>query len=333
MNGSRISADKAVPARTLSVGTNRFSAREWLGVVSGFTLLTLALTYPQILYLGSRLGEHYDSLFSTWRLAWIAHQLPRHPMHLFDANIFFPEANTLSYSDALLLPGFLGAPLVWMGLHPVVEYNLLVLISFVACGVSMYFLVRTETQSRPAAWFAGAVFSFQPYRFAQYPHLELLWGWPIPLAFWALTRVLHRCRARDGAILGSIVVLQLLSCLYYSVFLATALLILTIVRLVGQPWSECRALVKPALAAVLVCVAVAGPYSLPYLAGNRPSGTRTVEEVRQWSPPLRSYLTTPAQHWLLGGVTDANPNMEHVLFPGIVAAGFAVAGALDRRRQ
>ena len=97
------------------------------------------------------MGEHYDSLFSTWRLAWIAHQLPRDPLHLFDANIFYPELDTLSYSDALLLPGFLGAPLMWMGLHPVVEHNLLVLISFVACGVSMYFLVqdRNAVECRP----------------------------------------------------------------------------------------------------------------------------------------------------------------------------------------
>ena len=133
--------------------------------------------------------------------------------------------------------------------------------------------------------------------------------------------------SETASILGSIVVLQALSCLYYAVFLATALLILTIVRLVGRPWSECRALVKPALAAVLVCVAVAGPYSHA-VSGREPAarGTRTVEEVRQWSPPLRSYLTTPAQHWLHGRVTWSLRNIEHVLFPGIVAA------VLRRRR-
>jgi hypothetical protein len=73
-------------------------------------LLTAALTWPQVLQPTAVL-EHRDSWFNLWRLAWIAHQLPRDPAHLFDANIFFPERNTLAYSDPVILQGLLGAPL------------------------------------------------------------------------------------------------------------------------------------------------------------------------------------------------------------------------------
>ncbi len=118
-------ASRPAPANTETARS--FSRREWIGAVGGFTLLTLVLTYPQVQQMASAMGQHYDSLFSTWRLAWIAHQLPRDPLHLFDANIFHPEPGALSYSDAMLLPGLLGAPLIWMGVHPIVVYNLLVL--------------------------------------------------------------------------------------------------------------------------------------------------------------------------------------------------------------
>jgi hypothetical protein len=297
-------------------------------------LLALALTYPQVSNLATGLGSNYDSLFSTWRLAWIAHQLPRDPLHLFDANIFYPEPGTLSYSDAILLPGLLGAPLIWTGLHPVVVENLLVLLSFVACGASMYVLVRAETGSAPAAWVAGAVFAFQPYRFAHYSQLELLWGWPVPLAFWALRRVLAHPRVREGLVLGLTVVLQTLSCLYYAVFLVTALLVLTTVRLVGRPWTEVRALGRPALAAAITCLAGVAAYSIPYRAENRPLDVRPMEEVRQWSPPFRSFLTTPGKHWLYGErLTWSFGDTEQVMFPGVLAVCLAGIGSVDRRRQ
>src|SRR5438874_1690095 len=103
------------------------SWRELAGVLVGFAALTAAFTYPQLRYIGSRAGTHYDALFSTWRLAWIAHALRTDPRHLFDANIFWPEAGTLAYSDAALLPGLIGTPLIWFGLHPLVVHNLFVL--------------------------------------------------------------------------------------------------------------------------------------------------------------------------------------------------------------
>ena len=190
-----------------------FVSREVTLVVAGFVLLTIVLTYPQIRFMSSRMGEHYDSLFSVWRLAWIAHQLPRDPLHLFDGNIFYPRLHTLAYSDAVLLPGVLGAPLIWIGLSPVLVHNLLVLFSFAACGVAMYLLCRELTGSPVAACVGGIVFAFQPYRFAHYPQLELLWGWPIPLAFLATHRVVTMGRVRDGVWLGVAVSLQVFCCL------------------------------------------------------------------------------------------------------------------------
>ena len=43
------------------------------------------------------------------------HQLPRDPLHLFDANIFHPERNTLAFSEHMLPQALMGAPLLWLG--------------------------------------------------------------------------------------------------------------------------------------------------------------------------------------------------------------------------
>jgi hypothetical protein len=87
------------------------------------SLLTVFLTWPQAGRAGSRIGDHRDPWFSAWRLAWIAHALQTDPGHLYDANIYFPELNTFAFSDAVLLQGVLGAPLMWAGWSPVLVYN------------------------------------------------------------------------------------------------------------------------------------------------------------------------------------------------------------------
>jgi len=78
----------------------------------------------------SLLPDSDDALFSVWRLAWVAHQLPRDPAHLFDANIFYPHRNTLAYSDAMLLVGAAAAPLFWSGVDPVRIHNAVLLFAF-----------------------------------------------------------------------------------------------------------------------------------------------------------------------------------------------------------
>jgi hypothetical protein len=53
-----------------------------------FVALAALNTYPLAFAPGRFIGEHGDSYFSVWRLAWIAHQLWPRPDRLFDANIF-----------------------------------------------------------------------------------------------------------------------------------------------------------------------------------------------------------------------------------------------------
>ena len=66
-----------------------------------------------------------DAHFSIWRLAWVAHQLPADPQHLFDANIFHPAKGTLALSDAMLLVGALGLPFFHAGVNPAIVHNYL----------------------------------------------------------------------------------------------------------------------------------------------------------------------------------------------------------------
>lgn len=299
--------------------------RETLAVAAAFLALTVVATYPQVIRLTS-VGSHHDALFSIWRLAWIAHQLPRDPRHLFDANIFYPESNTLAFSDALLLPGVVVAPMIWAGVAPVVAYNALLLLSFASAGVAMYLLVRVLTGSKLAGAFSGVFFAFHAYRYAHYAQLELLWSCWIPLALLALDRMIETRKTRDGLFLGLMLALQALSCLYYAVFLATGLLVLAVVLTAGRAPAFFREILKPSLAAVAVGAIVIAPYAIPYLQTRALVGTRSPAEIAEWSPTISNYVTTIGDHWLYGRIMGHRGHVEGILFPGLVPIALAVFG-------
>jgi hypothetical protein len=190
-----------------------------------FTILTAALTWPQVAHPLS-VPPHDDAYFSMWRLAWIAHQLPRDPAHLFDANTLYPAKDTLAYSDAVLLQGVVGAPLVWLGAPVVFAYNLHILATFVLCGLGMFLLVRDLTGNPAAGLVAGIIFAFAPYRFDHYVHLELVSAQWMPFALWMLHRTLQSGRLTDGLMTGTFGAVQGLSCVYLTVYFATIMAVL-----------------------------------------------------------------------------------------------------------
>ena len=164
-------------------------------LVAGFSLLVAAMTWPQVRHL-DQVPDVGDPLFSIWRIAWVSHQIVRDPLRLFDGNMFYPEPLTLTYSDSMIVPAMLSAPFFWLGVHPVLTYNLLLLSAFVFSGVTMFLLVRALTGRIDAAMIGATVFVLYPYRYEHYPHLELLMTMWMPLLLWALHRAIARGRLK-----------------------------------------------------------------------------------------------------------------------------------------
>ena len=95
------------------------TTRRFLAVAFAvFLPLTCVMTYPQVLHLADAVHDDGDPLLNTWALAWVAHQLPRAPARLFDANIFYPHRDTLAYSESNLGAGALAIPAYWATRNP-----------------------------------------------------------------------------------------------------------------------------------------------------------------------------------------------------------------------
>src|SRR5262249_53721865 len=72
-------------------------------------------------------NDNADTILNEWTMAWVAHQLPRHPFALFEANSFYPEHDTLAFSEPLVVQGVMAMPVIWLGGSPVLAYNLVLL--------------------------------------------------------------------------------------------------------------------------------------------------------------------------------------------------------------
>ena len=284
-----------------------------------FSGIAIALTWPQIRHLDS-VPDLGDPLFSIWRIAWVSHQIVRDPVHLFDGNMFHPERLTLTYSDSVIVPALMSAPLFWLNVHPVLIYNLLLLSGFVLSGVTTFLLVRALTGRIDAALVAGTIFTVYPYRFEHYPHLELQMTMWTPLTLWALHRAMAAGRLRDGLATGVAFALQMLSSLYYGLFLALYLLpiggALWLAR--GRPR---RAIAVLGAGAVVAAVLVS-PVIYAYTANKAMVGDRGAPTIEFYSAEGPDYLK-PHFRSLVYGRWSENGNPERQLFPRVMPVALA----------
>jgi hypothetical protein len=301
-----------------------------VAVALTFVALTVLVTYPQVRGFTTSVPYHSDPYFSMWRLGWVAHALRTNPSGLFDANIFYPEHNTLAYSDAMLLPGLALAPLFWAGIHPVIIYNSALVMALALSGHAAFLLARRLTGNVGAAMVAGVIYAFAPYRFTHYMHLELQLVFWIPLALWLVHRIMADGRVRDGVVLGLTVAAQLLSCIYVGIFSLAYFTVLVPALLVLTGVSHARRLLVPTLVAALLTIAIVAPYALVYMRTERSVGARSVDEIRVYSASMASYLSAPAMNRLYGWTADTDPLRadELNLFPGTVAVALALLGVL-----
>ena len=293
-----------------------------------FTLLSIAHTWP-LASAPARLSrnDNADTVLNEWAIAWIAHQAVHDPAHLFDAGIFYPERRTLAFSEPLIVPASMGAPLLWLGAPPVLVYNLLILAGFTLTGWSGWLLLRRWTGNDAAGVLGGTLMAFNAHTMGRLPHLQAIHAEFLPLALLYLDAVLRQsARVNVGAAVGlaAAFVAQALTSIYLMVFTTVALAAGVAVR--PADWRDPRRARAVAIGLGLgaaMAVAVLLPMLLVY---KHVGVVRPLDEAAYYAATWRDYLVTPARlhdalwsHRIEGGPGS--------LFPGVVG-GVLAAGAI-----
>jgi hypothetical protein len=305
-----------------------------IGIALLFVGLTAMMTWPQVLRLPTHVYDSDDPLLSIWRLSWIAHIIPESPADLLNGNIFHPEKRTLAYTDAVLLEGLAAAPLVWAGVSRVTTYNLVLLLLIALSGWAMWRYAFYLTKDSAAGILAGIIFAFVPFRFDHLHHLELQATIFLPLTLLYFERTLDTGSRRDAWLMMGSCVAQVYSCIYYSIFLATALVPIVVVRVWQTPADARGRIVRATLPAALVALAAVAPYGFAYAQNRATLGERLDKDIHLYSATLSNYLATTAANTIHGGWSAPFGQSERFLFPGVIAIVMAGLGftMFDRRR-
>jgi len=306
-----------------------------------YSAVTLAL-FPQLVaHLATAFpGDLGDPPSQAWVLAWDVHALTTHGVglaRLYQGNIFYPFHDVLAYQDTLLGVLPFAAPVLLLTGNPVLAYNVLFLGSFVLCAWGAYLLAVLLTRDTRAAFLAGLVYGFSPYRMVHLYHLNLLCGMWIPLALvcWERVRRGGRGDARYWVGVGLCVVLQALSALYYAAFLSVALALLLLVQARRSPRGRARPLLLGAVTTAACCALALAPFVAPYIRVERQlGGSRGLGQAVYFAADLRDFLHSVDLSVLYGwsghalGVrpTDA----LQYLWPGATALALALWGLKGR---
>ena len=291
------------------------------------------MTWPQAAHLGTRVYDNDDPLLSIWRLSWIAHILPKHPLEIFNGNIFHPEPRTLAYSDATLLQGLVTAPWIWAGGSNITAYNAILLLSIALSGWAMWRYAWYLTEHQAGALLAGIIFAFVPFRFDHYHHLELQATIFLPLTLLYFERALASGSRQDVWLMAAAFVAQVLSGIYYAIFLATVLVPTAIVRVWRAGAPARSAFLTGGIPAAAVALVIVLPYALTYLLNRGTLGERLDREVMLYSATLKNYVATTKDN-VLHGASAVYGQPERYLFPGFAALVLAASGLhrMDWRR-
>ena len=268
--------------------------------------------------------DNRDSLLNEWIIAWVAHQAPRDPLHLFDANVFYPEHDTLAYSEAMILQSAMGAPLLWLGASPVLTYGLLLLAGFALTGWSMSLVVHRWTGHWTAGLVSGLVFGFSAHTLTRLPHLQAQHAEFLPVVLLALDEVLSRATSRAAVVLAMSFVLQSLASVYLLVFTLFACVAGVVARVAELNRAQLTPVVgKLALAGVSAAVVLI-PFLLPYWHANSQGLTRGLAEATHFAATWKDYLSTPSNfHYPLWSKRFFDGSGS-ALFPGALGLALSI---------
>ena len=175
----------------------------WAVAAIVFALLAIVHTWPLATEPGTlSRNDNADTQLNEWILAWVAHQLPRDPLHLFEANIFYPAHDALAFSEPLIVPALMARPAQLVGASPVLVYNLVVIARIRAHGLRHLLLVDAWTGSLLAGLLAGSLFAFNTHTLTRFAHVQALHIYGLPLALLAIDRLVRPTGHRRGAAAG-----------------------------------------------------------------------------------------------------------------------------------
>ena len=196
----------------------RYPRKVEFGLVSIFFGALAALVMGPILFhFGSAVHGFWGD--GTGGLIWIntLHLPPfggesHAVIYPFGENLFRPDMITAAL---FVLPFWVIAKII----GAIATWNLVIFISFWLAGVSMYYLVKRLTRSKPAALWAGVAFAFLPmHQYKAFGHIAYELTFIFVFVLWQVLNFMEKPSRRNAVLLGLMFTIPFYIDGYYVLF-------------------------------------------------------------------------------------------------------------------
>ncbi len=291
--------------------------------------LALLHTWPIVSAPGRHsLNANADAQLNEWTLSWITRALTRDPRHLMDGNIFAPEPHTLTYTDPMLVPALMGAPVRWLGGSPVLTYNLVLIAGLTLTAWAGWLVARRWTGSDRAALVTGALIAFNVHLLTRLAHIVAAHLWGVPLAFYWADRTTERPRWREAAMLAVVVAAMAVTSAYSIALVGVVIAAAVAIAAATHRWRAAGVL----LAATAAGLVLALPILWPYIRFAESGAMRPISSVADFSATLGGYLRSTT-HMDAGWSARFSTGDVDVMFAGAGALVLAVIGLVGAVRD
>lgn len=269
-----------------------------LGVIAVSVLFFFLQGPGYVRHMWDRLPDAGDSIINAWILAWDAHALSDSSLSVWDAPLFYPVENALTFSETLFGNLWLTLPVQYLTGNHVLAANVLLFFSFILSAYCVFLLAYNLTGHYGASLAAGLIFSFNPYRWFHASHLQLMPIFWTPLAFLFGIRFIKSRRRVPFFLMLLMIWIQYYSCIYLGTMLVITLGIYALFffyfgekgrdrfRLVLDP-----EMLKLMLTGLACSVLVLLPLGWPYIQTARKLGfVRSLSENSLYSAEPLSFI-------------------------------------------
>lgn len=265
-----------------------------------FLIITFVIN-PNIFTGFSTQIEKNDGRLLAWTVSWDIHKLLTDPLNIYNANIFYPNANTLTYSEHFIGGSILALP-VWLitGGNPAASFNFLMILGYTLNAFCAYILIKYLTKSRLSGIIGGIIFGYCSYRIANFGHLQNMLVFYIPLLVYFFYKYIELRKNKFLTGAGISLLMMSLTSWYHMIFI-WAMFVLFLLYFLFRKKLDKKDLIKIGIL-IITNLLIILPFALPYFEFNKQNQSAySINELKTYSADIGGYLMSPPNTFF-GGV-------------------------------
>lgn len=298
------------------------------GALAAYLFIAALYTWPLLPQGATRIaGNAYDPILTTSILWWTATNVP-FTERWWNPPYYYPDHGVMTFSENLAGVSVFASPIYWLTHNPLAAHNVSLYLAWPLSAFGVYLIVEFLTRRRDAAFLAGLVYGFTPYRTAELGHIQMVSSYWFPLALLGLHRYLNDRSVRWLVLFAAAFLLQALAngyMLFYG-----AILIAMWIAFFGSPRESWRAL-PPIFVAWGIALLALVPVMLEYRAVHAEYNMhRVLDNFLGFSLTMDAWAQVSGVVWLWRHVF---PDGADNLFPGSVAIALVAVVFVRAMRQ